>query len=188
MEIWDWAQIALSGPPAAQKGSNTRSKCVFTMNLTQAGQWGAVGTKSGPRGPSEGLGGPQKGIWGPETSPFRAPWDPEGARYQVKVCVDHESNSGRPMGGSWDQIWPTGALRGPWGPPKGHLGAKTSPFRAPGVQKGPDTRSKCTWIMNLTQAGQCGAVGTKSGPLGPSKDLVGPQKGLLGPKRAPVGT
>ena len=91
------------------------------------------------------------------------------------------------MGGSWDQIWPTGALRGPWGPPKGHLGAKTSPFRAPGVQKGPDTRSKCTWIMNLTQAGQCGAVGTKSGPLGPSKDLVGPQKGLLGPKRALLG-
>ena len=86
-------------------------------------------------------------------SPFRAPWDPEGARYQVKVCVDHESNSGRPMGGSWDQIWPTGALRGPWGPPKGHLGAKTSPFKAPGVQKGPDTRSKCTWTMNLTQAG-----------------------------------
>ena len=112
----------------------------------------------------------------------------EGVQYQVKVCVHHESNSGGPMGGSWDQIWPTGALRGPWGPPKGHLGAKTSPFRAPGVQKGPDTRSKCTWIMNLTQAGQCGAVGTKSGPLGPSKDLVGPQKGLLGPKRAPVGT
>ena len=61
-------------------------------------------------------------------SPFRAPWDPEGVQYQVKVCVHHESNSGGPMGGSWDQIWPTGALRGPWGPPKGHLGARNEPF------------------------------------------------------------
>ena len=116
-------------------------------------------------------------------SPFRAPWGPEGARYQVKVFVDHESNSGGPMGGSWDQIWSFGALRGPRGPPKGHFGAKTRPLRAFGVQKGPDTRSKCMRTMNLTQAGQWGAVGTKSGPPGPSKDLGG----LLGPKRALLG-
>ena len=44
-------------------------------------------------------------------SPFRAPWDPEGVQYQVKVCVHHESNSGGPMGGSWDQIWPPMVLR-----------------------------------------------------------------------------
>ena len=80
--------------------SLTRSKCVFTMNLTQAGQWGAVGTKSGPRGPSED----PKGPFRAKTSPFRA-------RYQVKVCIDHESNSGRPMGGRWDQIWPPMVLR-----------------------------------------------------------------------------
>ena len=61
-------------------------------------------------------------------SPFGAPWGPEGAQYQVKVCVHHESNSGEPMGGSWDQIWPTGALRGPRGHPKGHFGAQNEPF------------------------------------------------------------
>ena len=60
-------------------------------------------------------------------SPFRAPWGPEGAQYQVEVCVHHESNSGGPMGGSWDQIWTTGALQGPWGP----FGAKTSPLGPP---------------------------------------------------------
>ena len=98
------------------------------MNLTQAGQWGAVGTKYGPPGPSEDLGGTQKGILGPKTSPFRAPWGLEGARYQVKVFVDHESTSGGPMGGSWDQIWSFGALRGPRGPPKGHFGARNEPF------------------------------------------------------------
>ena len=104
----DWAQIALLGPPGAQKGPNTRSKCVFTMNLTQAGQWGAVGTKYGPPGPSKDLGGPQKGLLGPKR-----------------------------------------ALLGP-----------------PGAQRGPDTRSKCVLTMNLTQSGQWGAVGTKSGSSG----------------------
>ena len=93
---------ALLRPPGAQKGPDIRSKCVLTMSLTQAGQWGVVGIKSGPSGPSEGLGGPQKDISGQKISPFRAPWDPKGVRYQVKVYADHESNSGGPMGGSWD--------------------------------------------------------------------------------------
>ena len=67
------------------------------MSLTQAGQWGAVGTKYGPPGPSEDLGGTQKGILGPKTTPFRAPWGPEGARYQVKVYADHESKGSHPL-------------------------------------------------------------------------------------------
>jgi hypothetical protein len=41
------------------------------------------------------------------TQPFWDPGDPEGTQYQVKVSGDHESNPGRPMGGSWDQIWST---------------------------------------------------------------------------------
>ena len=52
-----------------------------------------------------------------------------------------------------------------------------------GPWKGPDTRSKCVVTMNPTQAGQWGAVGTKSAPPGPSQDLRGPKRGLLGPKR-----
>ena len=77
VEIWDWAQIALLGPPGVQKGPNTRSKCVFTMNLTQAGQWGAVGTKYGPPGPSKDLGGPQKGLLGPKRVLLGAPGVPQ---------------------------------------------------------------------------------------------------------------
>ena len=46
---------ALLGPPGTQKGPDTRSKCVVTMSPTQADQLGAVGTKSGPPGPSEVL-------------------------------------------------------------------------------------------------------------------------------------
>ena len=42
----------------------------------------------------------------------------------------------------------------------------------------------CVVSMILTQTGQWGAVGTKSGPPWPSKDLWGPQKDLLWPKRA----
>ena len=55
----------------------------------------------------------------------------QGALYQVKVCGDHMFNPIRPFEGSWDQIWPTGALRGRRWPPKGPFGAKSSPFRAP---------------------------------------------------------
>ena len=65
--------------------------------------------------------------WGP----FRPPWDPEGIPYQVKVCGEHESSPGGPIGGSWDQIWSPGAVRGPPGPPKGPFGPKTSPFGGP---------------------------------------------------------
>ena len=35
--------------------------------------------------------------------------------------------------------------------------------------------------MSPTQRSQPGAVGTRSGPLGPSEDLRGPQTGLFGP-------
>ena len=59
-------QIALFGPPGTQKGPDTRSKCVVSMNPTQVGQSGAVGTKSGPSGPSEG---PKRGISG-RNGPF----------------------------------------------------------------------------------------------------------------------
>ena len=51
------------------KGPNTRSKCVVTMNPTQAGQLGVVGIKSASPGPSEGLQGPKRGLSGPN-EPF----------------------------------------------------------------------------------------------------------------------
>ena len=67
---------ALLGPPGAQERPDTRSKCVVTMCPTQAGQSGAVGTKSGPPGPSEDSGAPKRGISG-QNGPF---WDPQGPR------------------------------------------------------------------------------------------------------------
>ena len=63
-----------------------------------------------------------------DSSASCAALDPEGTRYQVKVCVDHESNPGGPIGGSWDQICLPWALRGPPGPQKGPFGAQTNPF------------------------------------------------------------
>ena len=93
-----------------------------------------IGALRGPRGPP-------KGPFGAKLSPFRAPSGPERAGYQVKVCVDHESNSGGPMGGRWDQIWLPAALRGPPGPPKGSFGAKMSPF---GGRRGP-LRGPSAW-------------------------------------------
>ena len=117
---------ALLGILGAQKGPDTRSKCVVSMSLTQTSQSGAVGTKSGTPGPSED----PKGAFRAKTGPFRTPRGPKGARYQVKVCGDHESNPDGPIGGSWDQIWPSEDL---WGPQKGNSGPKRALLGAPGV-------------------------------------------------------
>ena len=81
--------------------------------------------------PTGALLGPPKSPKGPfvaKTSPFRAPLGPKGARYQVKVCGDHESNPGGPMGGSWDQICPPGPSEDLWGPKRGLSGPKGTPF------------------------------------------------------------
>ena len=63
---------------------------------------------------------------------FGVPGGPEEARYKAKVCGNHDFNPVRPISGSVDQIWSPGALRGPLGPPKEALRAKTGPFRVPG--------------------------------------------------------
>ena len=63
---------ALLGPPGAQERPDTRSKCVVTMCPAKAGQSGAVGTKSGPSGPSEDLRSPQKEHLGPKQSDTRS--------------------------------------------------------------------------------------------------------------------
>ena len=54
------AKNALLGSLVAQKRLNTRPKCVVTIVPAQSDQSVAVGTKSGPRGPSEDLWDPQK--------------------------------------------------------------------------------------------------------------------------------
>ena len=64
-------QIALFGPLGTQKGPDTRSKCVVSMSPSKAGQLGAVGTKSGPSGPSQS---PKRGISG-RNGPFLPVFD-----------------------------------------------------------------------------------------------------------------
>ena len=92
---------------------------------------------------------------------------PEGARYQVKVCGDHVSNPGGPIGGSWDQIRPSEDLRGPQ---KGFLGAPGAPYRS---VKGP----KCMIRMRPTQAHCVEVFWMPFGPSRPSPGLRGGQKG-----------
>ena len=81
--------------------------------------------------------GPPKGSFGAKTGPFVGPGGPEEARYKAKVCGNNDSNSVRPIGGSWDQIWTLWAIRVPLGPPKGPFGAKTGPFGALECRRGP---------------------------------------------------
>ena len=79
--------------------------------------------------------GPWKFRYQGQIALYGPPGDPEGARYQVKVCGHHETNPDGSMGGSWDQIWPLGTLRAHPGPPKEAFRAKTGPFGAPGGQE-----------------------------------------------------
>ena len=55
-------------------------------------------------------------------------WAVEGARYQVKVCGDHESNPDGPIGSSWDQICPPGPSEDLWDPKRGLSGPKRTLF------------------------------------------------------------
>ena len=54
------------GSLVAQKRPDTRPKCVVTIIPAQSDQSVAVGTKSGPVGPSEDLWDLQKGHFGPK--------------------------------------------------------------------------------------------------------------------------
>ena len=92
---------------------------------------GVVGLAGSPFGSSGTHTEPKREILGQKLALF-GPWVPEKARYQAKVCGNHEVNPGRAAGGSWDQIWSSGALLGPLGPPKGTFSAQTGPFGAPG--------------------------------------------------------
>ena len=103
------AKNALLGPLVTQKRPDTRPKCVVTIISAQSDQSVAVGTKSGPRGlpggPPSTSGTPKVALRA-KTGPFGVSGGPEKARYEAKVCGNHNSNPVRPIGSSWDQIWP----------------------------------------------------------------------------------
>ena len=71
-------------------------------------------------------------LLGPKRVLLGGPGGPEEAQYQAKVCGKHDSNPVRPIGSSWDQIWPLWSAQelfsqlgsvlgqmGPFGPPVG---------------------------------------------------------------------
>merc|ERR1712208_277024 len=77
-----WAITVLNEPgiPLRRSGHPT------SLCLTSAGPSGAVGTKSGPLGPSEDLGAPQKGFSGQNRSLLRSPGAQKGPDIRSK-CV-----------------------------------------------------------------------------------------------------
>ena len=116
--------------------------------------------------------------------PYGVPWGPEEAQYRGKVCGNHNSNPLGPIGGSWDQIWPGGALPGPPGPPKGAFWAKTGPFGAPW---GPGAAQYQSIVCGNHNSNQVGPIGNSWDQIWPLRGLqvpLGPQKVPLGPKRA----
>ena len=113
--VWDpygaktrdiWAKMCSFMAPGAQNfwqnGPDTRAKCVVTMSPAQAGQSGAVGTESGPPGPSEDLRGPRKNLLWPKRAPF--------ACFTRSKCVVNISPT---QAGQWGQLGQNQAPRGP---------------------------------------------------------------------------
>ena len=107
------------------------------MIPTQADQSPAVGTKSGPWGPSESIQDPQKRHLGLKRALLWAPGGQEKAQYQAQVCGNHDSNPEGPICSNWDQIrpqvWPPEFFSqlGPVLGQKGPLGPPVSTYKAP---------------------------------------------------------
>ena len=132
LESWLPHKTGTFGVPGGPEEARFQAKVCgnHTSNPIRriGGSWDQIWFPGALRGPL----GPPKGSLRAKTGPFGVSGDPEEARFQAKVCGNHTSNPVKPIGGSWDQIWSLGALRGPLGPPKGALRAKTSPFGVPG--------------------------------------------------------
>ena len=110
----------------------------------------------------------QNVILGPfrgQKCPFGVPGGPEEAPYQAKVCGNHNTSPVRPVGGSLDQIWSPGALRGPLGPPIGALRAKMGPFRVPGGPEEARYQAKVCANHNSSQVRPIGDSWDQSRPL-----------------------
>ena len=114
--------------------------------------------------------------------PFGSTGGPEEARYQAKVCGNHNLNPVRQLAAIGTKSGPPGPSETLWGPQKGLLGPKRALLGALGARKRPNTRSKCLVTMIPTQSDQLAAIGTKSGPPGPSETLWGPNRAFWGQK------
>ena len=170
-----------------QKGPISGQSVWWTWVQPRRTNPGQLGPNLVSRGPPRAPKGP---FWA-KMGPFRVPVDPEGVRYQVKVCGDHESNQEELIEGSWDQIWPPGALQGPPGPPKGSFGpfwGRNEPFWGPQEYRRGPLRGQSWWYgcyppswTSQWQLRPNQGPWAFRGPPGPSEDLWGPQKGLFGP-------
>ena len=118
-----------------QKRPNTRPKCVVTMTPTQSDQLAAVGTKSGPLGPSESLWGPQKGHLGPKRALFGSMGTqkrPDTRPKCVVTMILTQSDQSAAVGTKSGSLGSSESL---WGPQKGHLGPKWALFGSLRTQK-----------------------------------------------------
>ena len=143
-----------------------------------------IGTPFGLYGTSGEPQGPPKGIFCPKRCPFGGP------RSAVEVFEEagaHDMDTAQPDGsasGSWAQIRPLGAAKGPPGPSKGRFWSKTDPFGGPRSSVEVSEGAQAHGMDAAHPAGPTSGSWAKNRPPGPSEDLRGPQKGILRPKQA----
>ena len=127
-----------------------------------------IGTPFGLYGTSGEPQGPPKGIFCPKRCPFGGP------RSAVEVFEEagaHDMDTAQPDGsasGSWAQIRPLGAAKGPTGPPKGRFWAKTDPFWGPRSSVEVPEGAQAHGMDAAHPAGPTSGSWAKNRPRGPS--------------------
>ena len=115
--------------------------------------------------------GPPKGIFCPKRCPFGGP---SSAVEVFEEAGAHDMDTAQPDGsasGSWAQIRPLGAAKGPPGPPKGCFWAKTDPFGGPRSSVEVSEGAQAHGMDAAHPAGPTSGSWAKNRPTGPSEDL-----------------
>ena len=130
-----------------------------------------VGTSFGLYGMSGEHQGPPKGIFCLKCCPFGGPSravefvEEAGARDMDTVQPDGSAS------GSWAQIRPLGAAKGPPGPSKGRFWSKTDPFGGPRSSVEVSEGAQAHGMDAAHPAGPTSGGWAKNRPTGPSEDL-----------------
>jgi len=110
-------------------------------------------------------------IFCPKKCPFGGP---SSAVEFVEEAGARDMDTAQPDGsasGSWAQIRPLGAAKGPPGPPKGRFWAKTDPFGGPRSSVEVSEGAQAHGMDAAHPAGPTSGSWAKNRPTGPSEDL-----------------
>ena len=128
----------------------------YNYNWLRLGCLGRLENARGPQKGSFAFGGPSSAV---------EVFEEAGAHDMDTVQPDGSAS------GSWAQIRPLGAAKGPPGPPKGRFWSKTDPFGGPRSSVEVSEGAQAHGMDAAHPAGPTSGSWAKNRPTGPSEDL-----------------